>query len=58
MWGYGWVPALFAVASVVVAAIQIAADPAQAGTGLLIVVLGLPVYFLWKRKKHANRRFS
>jgi len=57
MWGYGWVPALFAVASVVVAAIQIAADPAQAGSGLLIVVLGLPVYALWKRK-HANRRFS
>jgi APA family basic amino acid/polyamine antiporter len=57
MWGYRWVPALFGVASVVVAAIQIAADPAQAGTGLLIVVLGLPVYALWKRK-HANRRFS
>lgn len=57
MWGYGWVPALFAVASVVVAAIQIAADPAQAGSGLLIVVLGLPVYALWKRK-YASRRFS
>jgi len=52
------VPALFAAASVVVAAIQIAADPAQAASGLLIVVLGLPVYFLWKRKHHANRRFS
>jgi MFS-type transporter involved in bile tolerance (Atg22 family) len=52
------VPALFAVASVVVAAIQIEADPVQAGMGLLIVVLGLPVYLLWKRKKHANRRFS
>ena len=54
MWGYAVVPLLFAVASVVVAAIQIAADPAQAATGLLIVVLGLPVYFLWMRTKHAN----
>ena len=26
---------------------QIAADPVQAGTGLLIVVLGLPVYHYW-----------
>jgi basic amino acid/polyamine antiporter, APA family len=54
MWGYAWVPALFGVASLVVAVIQIAADPVQAGSGLLIVVLGLPVYFLWKRNKHAH----
>jgi APA family basic amino acid/polyamine antiporter len=58
MWGYPWVPALFAAASVVVAVTQIAADPLQAATGLLIVVLGLPVYFLWKRNQHANRRLS
>jgi len=37
----------FAIAAVIVAAIQIAADPFQAATGLLIVVLGLPVYHYW-----------
>ena len=42
-----FVPAVFALAAVVVAVIQIAADPVQAGTGLLIVVLGLPVYYYW-----------
>jgi APA family basic amino acid/polyamine antiporter len=42
-----FVPAVFAIAAVVVAVIQIAADPVQAGTGLLIVVLGLPVYHYW-----------
>ena len=42
-----FVPAVFALAAVVVAVIQIAADPVQAGTGLLIVVLGLPVYHYW-----------
>uniref|UniRef100_Q01QJ7 Amino acid permease-associated region n=1 Tax=Solibacter usitatus (strain Ellin6076) TaxID=234267 RepID=Q01QJ7_SOLUE len=42
-----FVPAVFAFAAVVVAVIQIAADPLQAGTGLLIVVLGLPVYHYW-----------
>jgi APA family basic amino acid/polyamine antiporter len=41
------VPVVFACAAVVVAVIQIAADPVQAGTGLLIVVLGLPVYYYW-----------
>ena len=54
VWGYPVVPALFIVASIVVAAIQIAADPAQAATGLLIVVLGLPVYYLWVRTNHAD----
>ena len=42
-----FVPAAFAIAAVIVAAIQIAADPMQAATGLLIVVLGLPVYHYW-----------
>jgi APA family basic amino acid/polyamine antiporter len=41
------VPAVFACAAVVVAAIQIAADPVQAATGLGIVMLGLPVYHYW-----------
>ncbi len=37
-----------------VAAIQIAADPWQAASGLGIVVLGLPVYYIWIRP-HAHR---
>jgi APA family basic amino acid/polyamine antiporter len=54
MWGYPVVPALFIAASAVVAAIQIAADPAESAAGLAIVVLGLPVYYFWTRTKHAN----
>ncbi len=51
-WGYPWVQIVFAAAALIVAAISIAADPVQAATGLLIVVLGLPVYSLWI--SHAN----
>jgi APA family basic amino acid/polyamine antiporter len=54
-WGYPVVPLTFGIAALVVAAMQIAADPLQAGTGLLFVVLGLPVYHLWVRA-HANHR--
>jgi APA family basic amino acid/polyamine antiporter len=54
-WGYPVVPAIFIVAAVVVSAIQIAADPVKAATGLAIVVLGLPVYRLWLRNTHAHR---
>ena len=51
-WGYPWVQIVFAAAALIVAFISIAADPVQAATGLLIVVLGLPVYYFWI--SHAN----
>ena len=53
-WGYPVVPALFIAASLVVAVIQMAAEPSQAAVGMLFVVLGLPVYYFWLRSKHAH----
>lgn len=47
LWGYPVTPLVFAAAALAVAAVQIAADPAQAAGGLLIVMLGLPVYTIW-----------
>jgi hypothetical protein len=44
-----FVPVVFAVAALLVAAIQIRADTVQASTGLLLVIAGLPVYW-WKRR--------
>jgi APA family basic amino acid/polyamine antiporter len=54
-WGYPVAPVAFAIASVVVACIQIAADPIPAATGLLLVVVGLPVYYIWLRPARAAR---
>ena len=51
-WGYPWVQIIFAAAALIVAAISIAANPVDAATGLLLVVLGLPVYHFWI--SHAN----
>jgi APA family basic amino acid/polyamine antiporter len=53
-WGYPLVPLAFIGAAILVAVIQIAADPLQAATGLALVVLGLPVYYLWVRRPHAH----
>jgi len=53
-WGYPWIPLAFIGAAILVAVIQIAADPLQAATGLALVVLGLPVYYLWVRRRHAH----
>jgi APA family basic amino acid/polyamine antiporter len=48
-WGGVFVPVVFAVSALGVAAIQIGADPVQAASGLALVVLGLPVYYFWIR---------
>lgn len=47
LWGYPITPLLFAAAALTVAVVQIAADPVQAATGLALVMLGLPVYYIW-----------
>jgi basic amino acid/polyamine antiporter, APA family len=51
IWGYPLVPLSFGLAALVVAGIQIAADPLQAAAGLAIVVLGWPVYYFWMRPR-------
>jgi APA family basic amino acid/polyamine antiporter len=48
--GYPYVPLLFIAASLAVVINQIASEPMESVTGLLIVAAGLPVYLLWTRK--------
>jgi APA family basic amino acid/polyamine antiporter len=52
-WGGSAVPLIFAICALAVTAIQIAADPWQAASGLGLVVLGLPVYIFLVRP-HAH----
>ena len=54
--GYPVVPAVFAAASLVVVAIQIQAQPLDSLLGLGFVLLGLPVYLLWARRRAAKPR--
>ena len=49
-WGYPVVPLLFIAASLGVVFYQVAADPWKACGGLLLVVLGLPLYYFWVRR--------
>jgi APA family basic amino acid/polyamine antiporter len=54
MWGYPWVPLVFAVSAFGIVAAQVAAEPAESLAGLGLVLAGLPVYHLWAR--HGYRR--
>ena len=50
VWGYPWVPGLFAVASLAIVANQIVSDPVDSALGLGVVLLGVPVYLAWSRR--------
>ena len=47
--GYPWTPLLFIVAAVALVANTIATQPGRAAVGIGVVLLGLPVYFVWRR---------
>ncbi len=47
--GYPWMPALYAVLTGAVMVILLVEKPLYTWPGLLIVVVGIPVYFVWKR---------
>jgi APA family basic amino acid/polyamine antiporter len=51
IWGYPVIPAIFIISSLAIVANQIVSDPAESVFGLSLVLAGLPVYFLWARKK-------
>lgn len=55
-WGYPLLPVLFIVASFFIVANQIISEPRNSTIGLSIIALGLPVYYLWVRRRsgHAN----
>jgi len=51
VWGYPVVPVLFVLASIVLVAVQVQAEPRDSTEGLGLVLLGLPVYVLWSELK-------
>ncbi len=47
--GYPWTPLLFIVAAVALVGNTIATQPGRAAVGIGVVLLGLPVYFVWQK---------
>jgi APA family basic amino acid/polyamine antiporter len=47
--GYPWMPALYALLTAAVMVILLVKKPLYTWPGLLIVVIGVPVYFVWRR---------
>ena len=51
VWGYPIVPIVFILASAVIVVMQIMAVPRDSMIGLGMVLLGLPVYVVWSRRR-------
>jgi len=47
--GYPWTPVLFVVAASAIVVNTIATQPVRAAIGIGVVLIGVPVYYLWKR---------
>jgi APA family basic amino acid/polyamine antiporter len=55
VWGYPFVPIIFALSSVYIVANQILSEPKESVIGLLLVAVGLPVYWIATRSSfHAT----
>jgi basic amino acid/polyamine antiporter, APA family len=51
MWGVPLLPVLFIAVTAAIVVNQIVAEPLSSATGLLLVVAGLPIYYLWIRRR-------
>ena len=49
VWGYPAVPLIFAFSAFAIVINQVISRPVESATGLSLVLIGLPVYYLWAR---------
>jgi len=50
--GYPWLPAIYIVMALFIDIVLLVYKPQYTWPGLVIVLLGIPVYFIWR---HANK---
>lgn len=56
VWGYPVLPAVFVASTAAIVVNQIVAQPLESASGLLFVLLGLPVYYIWARNPTGSPR--
>lgn len=55
VWGYPWVPVVFALSAFAIVVNQVLAEPRESMLGLSMVLVGLPVYAVWARRGLQSR---
>jgi APA family basic amino acid/polyamine antiporter len=55
IWGFPVVPAVFVLSTAVIVGNQLISEPGESAFGLLLVLVGLPVYYIWLRARGEKR---
>jgi APA family basic amino acid/polyamine antiporter len=55
IWGYPVIPIVFAASSFAIVINQILSDPRESFFGLLLVMIGLPVYYVWIKRTKSRK---
>jgi APA family basic amino acid/polyamine antiporter len=54
IWGYPVIPALFIISSFAIVINQTLSDPGESLFGLTLVLIGVPVYYLWAKRQRGE----
>jgi len=52
-WGYPFIPIIFIIASVGILINTLLEKPIESLAGVIFILIGIPVYYFWKKRKHA-----
>jgi len=55
VWGFPVVPLVFVVSTALIVGNQMISEPGESAFGLLLVLVGLPVYYIWRRTRGERR---
>ena len=57
VWGYPWTPLIFATAAFAISANLWLVRPVRSSVGLIIILLGIPFFYHWRRRSVASPRW-
>ena len=51
-WGYPWVPIAFIAVTILLLCQTLISSPRASGIGLVVIALGIPFFFYWKKRRN------
>ena len=58
VWGFPILPAVFVLASMAIVLHQVVSQPIESLTGFALVAAGLPVFWMWTRRRSSDKPMS
>jgi APA family basic amino acid/polyamine antiporter len=55
-WGYPWTPIVFSISAFAISINLWLVRPVRSSIGLVVILLGLPFFYYWRKRKQSNER--